>query len=158
MSTDVLTGTLTEKPPSANKLYSVNQFGREFLTKAGRAYRNSVREALRGQWALTSFQLRLDDAYDIDFWFFLPDVFNATWGEKKGAERRFKTRDVTNLVKVLEDVLKELLGVDDANACEVHLHKRPSETTEIRVIVRRLDEEELLCMLPPEQQSRFVLR
>ena len=57
----------------------------------------------------------------LSVYYFLPALFNKGWPSK--AKTRFKRRDVSNLVKVLEDVLSECLGIDDSCFTEEYIQK-----------------------------------
>ena len=66
--------------------------------------------------------LKKDAPYKLHLDFFMPALYNKGWPDK--AKTRFKRRDVTNLVKVFEDVICEVYGIDDCQFTQVVLRKK----------------------------------
>lgn len=108
----LLRGVIGGVPPSSNHLYSGQQ--RRFITKVGRAYKNNARSELAQQW-INEQQPSGDDAHMLILRFFLPAVLNGTYGKKGGASSRFKRIDLSGLIKIVEDVVVEVTGADDAS-------------------------------------------
>ena len=91
-------------PPSVNHLYANTPNGR-IKTKAGQQYKRDLGEELQLQRA----RLRCPDPpYEVWLWFLFPD------------KRR---RDVSNMVKALEDNVSEYLGYNDSLHHAMHLYK-----------------------------------
>lgn len=73
---------------------------------------------------------------------FFPALYNASWPAE--AKTRFKRRDASNLVKVVEDLVARSLGIDDACFVEVVVRKKdgPTENREgLDIIIERLTDE-----------------
>jgi len=65
--------------------------------------------------------LQKDTGYRLSLYFYMPSLFNK--GYPKKAKTKYKRRDVTNLVKVFEDLLCDVYGIDDSAFLEVALRK-----------------------------------
>ena len=91
-------------PPTTNKLYYNTPHGRA-LTKAGRIYKLSVHEHL---WEIHALNHLPRAPYTLSMWFMLPD------------RRR---RDLSNMVKALEDALASYLRYDDSLHHVLNLYK-----------------------------------
>jgi Holliday junction resolvase RusA-like endonuclease len=61
----------------------------------------------------TPYELRLE--------FHLPALVNKGWPKK--AKTKYKRKDVSNLIKIIEDLLSWCLGVDDSCFLEVSVRK-----------------------------------
>ncbi len=108
----LLCGVVEGVPPSSNHLYSGQQ--RRFITKVGKAYKNRARSELAQQW-IQETQPSPNDAHMLILRFFLPTILNGTFGKKRGASTRFKRVDLSGLIKIVEDVVVEVTGADDAS-------------------------------------------
>ncbi len=105
-------------PPSTNNAYVNTPRGRRLSQKA-RAYKRDVQERLmEAGWR--NFHLRLP--LSLSIWYYLPDD-----------KRR---RDISNMVKILEDAIAEFMGYDDSRNAEIHLYRRVSEYGVPCVMVR----------------------
>ncbi len=60
-------------------------------------------------------------AYVLHIDFFMPSLVNK--GYPKKAKTKYKRRDVTNLVKVFEDLICQVYGIDDCQFVDVRLRK-----------------------------------
>lgn len=56
--------------------------------------------------------LSADKPFRFHLHIFLPTLYNKGW--PKQAETRFKKRDSSNLVKVVEDLVSRSIGIDDS--------------------------------------------
>lgn len=84
-----------------------------------------VKSELVKYWAFNATKLNKDKAHVLIVYFYLPKLFTSGWPKK--ADNRFVRKDLTNMVKVLEDILAEVVGVDDSSTMDVHLYKREDE-------------------------------
>ncbi len=134
-------------PPSVNKLYTVHR-GRKILTKAGRDYKTSFIASCGGLDPVELMQFQADSAgyYDFHIWCYLPylDLYNAGYGENKRTKYPFKKLDVSNFIKLAEDCVMGLCGLDDRCNWSVHAHKREAHDSQHRLVavLQPLDIEE----------------
>lgn len=115
-----LTATLTEFPPSANRMYIRTRRG-TILSKEARKFKADALVQLLKEW-MFSPKLEKHLPYKLTLRFYFPKVENSGWPKK--AKNRFVKRDVSNLIKVLEDVVAQATGVDDSNTTEVVVYKK----------------------------------
>jgi crossover junction endodeoxyribonuclease RusA len=93
-------------PPSMNHLYPTNKLGRRFLSKRGAAYHEAVAVELLHQRIPRD---RLDGRIALSLYLSPPD------------KRR---RDISNLVKCLEDALTSAgVWVDDCQVDDLHVRR-----------------------------------
>lgn len=112
----VLDGFIPVLPPSTNQAYRYTPRG----VLKSRKTRNF--ETLAKSQLLQYFDFRqeaLDENKPALLWlqFRLPALTNASWPGK--AKRRYKRRDTSNMIKLVEDIVADCLGVDDS--CFVHV-------------------------------------
>jgi hypothetical protein len=120
-------------PPSSNAAYFNLPKGGRVLTKAGKKYIAETKDHLARNYMKELTFFKKDAPYLVVFRFYLGRVQNAEWATGK-AESRYKRIDVTNRVKLLEDCLKEVAGIDDSQHMRVILDKQEgAERTEIWV-------------------------
>ena len=112
--------TLTEFPPSANRLYVRTRRG-TILSKEARKFKADATIQLMKKWMFGP-KAEKDRAYRLTLLFYFPKVETAGWPKK--AKNRFVKKDVSNLIKVLEDVIAQAVGVDDSNTLEVLVYKK----------------------------------
>ena len=129
-----------ELPISVNALY-FHKGGRRILSSAGRRFKNKF-VAERGgasEWALMSFKANPEDAYELHIWFYLQDknLYNLTYGQDKRVKSPFKDVDTSNMIKLLEDCISQLVGIRDRNNFTVIAHKRTATDSERLVAVLR---------------------
>ena len=91
-------------PPSLNNLYANTPTGRR-MSKEGREYKQEVHKHLNYQRVRPRCP---QPRYEVWLWFLMPD------------RRR---RDLSNLVKAIEDVVSNYLGYDDSLHDAMHLYK-----------------------------------
>jgi hypothetical protein len=134
-------------PVSVNKLFAVSR-GRKILTSAGRDYKTAFVASRGGVDPIEFMQFEADPEgyYDLHIWCFLPygDIYNAGFGKSKNTKYPFKKLDVSNYIKLAEDCIAGLAGVDDRNNWSVHAHKREAHDGHHRLvaILQPLDIEE----------------
>ncbi len=102
-------------PPSINHAwFNLPRRGRS-LKPAGKKYKNEVQTLLAQKYPKELMTFHKHEPYLVFFRIHLEAIENATWGAaKKAAENRYKKNDVTNRIKILEDVISEVTGVDDS--------------------------------------------
>lgn len=122
--------TLNELPPSVNDMYIHTKFGPK-LSAHARKFFARAHMALAAQMRLGTV-LDPSKAYHLRLRFRLPVLENAGWPNTK---TRFKTRDVSNLVKVTEDVIAHVLNINDSNFIAEQFHKVWSEQPGVDIVV-----------------------
>jgi Holliday junction resolvase RusA-like endonuclease len=115
-----LRGELGRLPPSANKIYVNTRNGRRKSQEA-KEYIVWASTELAKQWAFLP-KLDRNRPYSLEMRFYLTKVENDGWAERK-TKTRYVKRDVTNLVKLLEDIISKASGVDDSATMESHVYK-----------------------------------
>ena len=105
-------------PVSVNKLYFFRG-GRRRLSAEGRKFKVSF-VTTRGGCSLQNlieFTGTSDDKYCLRLWFCMsPDrLYNTKYGKDKRIKSPFKDIDVSNMVKLIEDSISELIGIRDRN-------------------------------------------
>lgn len=100
------------------KALSINKAfcGRRFKTKEAKSYEKEL-------WILlpTQTQIEGEVAITLEFWL-----------------KYYKTTDVSNLVKLLEDIIvKKGYIEDDRKVIEMHLYKYPSKENKIRITISK---------------------
>ncbi len=140
-----LTATISKLPPSTNRLYSSKTFkknGRLITTKTlspeARKYIALASKELGKQWMFKE-KPKPDVPYELTLVFYLEQLEHKTWPAK--ATTRYVKRDVSNLIKLLEDIVAKASGVDDACTLDLHVFKRLDEDNpRVEVALRSIDE------------------
>lgn len=136
---------LTDIPVSSNSIYMRGQHGRTVLTTAGAAYKTRTQVEL-GKLMMNVPALDPQSPYRVEFHFELPNIFTDSFGrtlksgkvDKTAAKWRFEKQDVSNLRKLLEDVLAKVICVDDSTTCSSATTKRWGPTPRVTIIVTEL--------------------
>jgi len=132
-------------PPSSTHAYFHRPGGGRALSQQGKEFKNSTQAYLAQNYGRDLKGVVPNQPYLVYIRFSLPQLQNATWsGGKKGASTRYKRVDVSNRVKLLEDVLTTVTGVDDANTMVLITQKREGPKEETMVIICDLKEGEAL--------------
>ena len=118
--TIVFKGYVPALPPSVNAMYVHTRRG-PVQSKALKQFKVKAKLALAEQIPLTYAGVDPGQAYKLTLIVHLPALENKGW--PKSAKTRYKRRDVSNLIKVMEDVLSDSLGIDDANFVRVVAEK-----------------------------------
>jgi Holliday junction resolvase RusA-like endonuclease len=109
-----ITFYLPDLPPSVNRLYVPNGFGGKRLSTAGKAWRARALLDLTKQCMFASAGvLDTEKAYVLELTFLFEPLINKGW--PKTAKTRFRKKDASNYVKLLEDCVSCATGVDDSN-------------------------------------------
>lgn len=132
-------------PPSANNAYFNLPKGGRALTKEGKKFKNETQTYLAQRYPEELRKFEKNKPYLVYMRFYFSDVQNATWGKPKGAESRYKRVDASNRAKLLEDVIKDVSGVDDSNTQVLILEKRQAKAGQqerTEVFIWNLENEE----------------
>lgn len=102
-------------PISINAFYMTIKKGKRTIraiTKEGRAYKKESVAHLVRRYPSELAKMEKDQPYLVVARLHFKSILNKSWPET--AKTRYKKLDGTNRVKVLEDVISEATGVDDA--------------------------------------------
>ena len=130
-------------PVSVNSLY-FHKGKRRILSAAGRKFKNKFIAELGGadKWSLMSFTADPEAAYELCIWFYMKeaDLYNLTYGKDKRVKSPFKDVDTSNMIKLLEDCISQLVGIRDRNNFSVLAHKRLAENhSRLVAVLKPLD-------------------
>lgn len=103
-------------PPTSNHIYVTNRWGRRFLSKEAKSFKNRFSTEVVPNYLHLISQLNPNSIYHVEWRFFFTDdkIVNKTFGAKSGAKMRYKKLDLTNRLKLIEDCLVEALAIDDS--------------------------------------------
>jgi Holliday junction resolvase RusA-like endonuclease len=131
-------------PPTSNNIYTSSS-GKRVKTTQARSWQNrAVKEIMRQSGLTIQSEFDPNRMYWLDLHFFFEAVINKGWnerwqrGKKQGqrkAETKWKRIDLGNRLKLLEDTVKNAVGVDDSATFVLHLTK-DCDPTNPRVEVR----------------------
>ena len=109
-------------PPSSNAIYRKrgNMPGL-YLTKDAKRYRTQATQILLENHAMDVQRLDADLVYRLGLVFHL-QALNKGW--PKTAKSRYKKVDLSNRIKLLEDVLKDVTQIDDSQTFEITVVKK----------------------------------
>lgn len=120
-------------PPTSNNIYANRSGGGRVKTTEARSWQNrAVKEILRQSHLSIQSEFDPTRMYWLDLLFYFKEVINRGWNErwkrgpKKGqrkAENKWKKIDLGNRLKLLEDTIKDVTGVDDSSTFVLHLTK-----------------------------------
>ncbi len=142
-------------PESVNKLY-FNKGGRRVLSSAGRKFKQAFVAARGGSGDLEFMNLEVEPnaAYELHLWFYVSyeRLYNVTFGSDGRVKSPYSDMDTSNMVKLIEDAIAELVGIRDRNNFTVMAHKREAFDGPERVVafLRPLDLEN-----DPYDESNF---
>lgn len=109
-----------ELPPSSNKIY----FRGTILTKVAREYAERFSYHVTRDYLHLANELDRDAIYGVELRFYFDTLVNSSWNnpavpEKKRAKSRYKKIDLSNRVKLLEDCIRDFMGIDDSQTFEM---------------------------------------
>jgi len=107
-------------PPSTNKAY-FNKYGKQVLSKVGRAFKKMVSAHVASNYPTECATFKKNAPYLVYLRVYIPQLENKTWPDK--CKTRYKVLDSTNRVKLVEDALKDALGIDDSQHIAFLVHK-----------------------------------
>jgi len=84
-----------------------------------------------------AFRAEPEAAYELRICFYLREenLYNLTYGKDKRVKSPFKDVDTSNMIKLLEDCISQLVGIRDRNNFTVIAHKRLAADSEYLVAV-----------------------
>lgn len=133
--------TFDQMPPSINKLYFHRQ-GRRIMSAAGRRWKNMFVACRGGVSVMTLENIQIDptDELKLEMFFYFPrnDIYSSGWGKDKRVKSPFRRLDISNLIKITEDSISDVLGIDDRANFTVVAHKMISEEGEGRWMKAKL--------------------
>lgn len=112
-------------PPTTNHAYVAMRGGGRRLSDEGRAYKAQVRIRLQARHRKEMASLQTDVAYGMRICLYMSNLRNA--GYPKSAKNRYKTVDVSNRIKLLEDAFAEAGGFDDSQIFSLTVEKVESD-------------------------------
>lgn len=121
-------------PPSSNTAWFNLPRGGRTLSTAGKKFKTETKAFLAQHYVDKLIHFAKDEPYTVFFRIHVAELENTTWGKKNGAESRYKRNDVTNRIKLLEDVIAEVTGVDDTHTMTFVIQKvkaSPKEKVEV---------------------------
>lgn len=131
-----------ELPVSINKLY-YSRGGRRMMTARGQRFKTQF-VASRGGCSvenLMKFGGTTKDKYCLRLWFRMPHKSLHANTNDKRVKYCFKKVDVSNLVKLIEDCVSELTGIDDRNNWVVICQKVEDENEGVDALLEILDKD-----------------
>jgi Holliday junction resolvase RusA-like endonuclease len=120
-------------PPTSNNIYVDRAGGGRTKTTEARSWqRRATKDIMRQSDLTIQAEFDPDRMYWMDLHFFFAAVINKKWqerykrGPKKGqrkGENKWKKIDLSNRIKLLEDTVRNAVGVDDCSTFVLHLTK-----------------------------------
>ena len=127
-------------PPSANNAYFNLSGGGRTLTTKGKRFKRETAAYLVQTYPQELRWFKKNVAYGLAVKFCFTDLENKTWPEK--ATTRYKKIDVSNRLKLLEDVLVEVGGIDDSQHMSIFMSERPGPAEHTTLWVWELEDAE----------------
>lgn len=135
--------TIPGIPPSANEAYSTvlkKKGGKiipiRMLSSKAKKYKREAEAFLVRSYPIELRFFTPNEPYGILVQFLMKGVENKTFGKGKGgAQNRYKKIDVSNRLKVVEDVIASAAGVDDSQNMIEIIHKTQHHYEETRIWV-----------------------
>jgi len=139
-----------ELPPSINNAYMhvriFNKKGggggggvKQVLTDAGRKFKKEATAHLSKKYPLALATLKENKPYTILLRFTVSALENKGW--VNGTTDRYKRNDATNRIKILEDVLVDVSGVDDKHFMLVACQKVQGQVEGTDIYIWSTEEE-----------------
>lgn len=128
-------------PPTTNKAY-FSKGGRLHLSAEGRGFKAKVISHLTERYPKELRFFKKNNPYLIYLRLYMDDLENKGWPEK--CQNRYKVFDATNRLKLVEDALKEVTGIDDSHHVAFLVEKRsctPGASVHVEIRAWNLEEE-----------------
>lgn len=107
-------------PPSTNHAYRNGAFGRRVLSSVGAAYKKDITARVTQEVALGP-PMSKDRGWMV--WITVTtSILSQGWPKK--AKNRYKTLDATNRIKLIEDAVKDGIGLDDSCTLRFIIEKK----------------------------------
>ena len=116
----VYQANLTILPPSANKMYTKTRNGL-IQSKEMKVFLAQASVELLRQLPLSFQTPDQNKPHRLVLDLFLPALYNS--GFPKSTPNRYRRRDASNLVKVVEDLISRTVGIDDSCFVSVLVNK-----------------------------------
>lgn len=130
-----------ELPPSSNKIY----FRGTILTRKAREYAERFSFEVTRQYLHLINQINPQGIFALQIHFYFESLLNETYGdlrvpEKKRAKTRYKKLDLSNRIKLLEDCVRDAIGVDDSHTFELQTLKAMDRNNpRVEIFIREVD-------------------
>jgi hypothetical protein len=133
-------------PVSINKLYFARG-GRKILSAEGRQFKNAFLSVggncpfdLLGSWQHDEY-----DRYVLRIWLKMnrSRLINARYGSDKRVKSPYKVVDASNMVKLVEDSISELIGINDRSNWVVITQKWESEEEGVDALFYKTTEDRM---------------
>jgi Holliday junction resolvase RusA-like endonuclease len=125
-------------PPSSNTIYRRRGHNPGmYLSQEAKKYKVECSKILISEHLTEIQDLDGDRVYRLELVFYLKAVLNAGWPQK--ARSRYKRIDLSNRIKLLEDVIKDATSVDDCQHFELLVSKRQADPPEDERVEVRLE-------------------
>lgn len=130
-------------PPSSNNAYFNLPGGGRAPKAATKKFQNEVKTHLAQHFVqeLRGFVPNNPYVVLLRLHFKSEDIFNPKW-QKTPKASRYKKTDGTNRIKIIEDVLKDVAGVDDSCTMSFIVQKRPAPEERTELFIWNTDTEE----------------
>lgn len=134
-------------PPSSNQIY-VNKRGGggRFLSTPAEQYKTTVKAYLGEHYMMEISNLNPEAIYSVTFNFLLSkdQILNKGFGKKKnGAKTKYKKIDASNRIKLLEDCLKDVTGIDDSQFFSVTAQKWFAKEPRVVIYLEEMNQSEI---------------
>ena len=126
-------GFIDKLPPSSNHIKAVYR-GRLTTTNKAKEYKIYAFEQLK---EFEPPEFGRNDPLRLRLTFRFKNLVNKTWPNGK-AKYRYRKRDVSNLVKLLEDVVSTYLEIDDSQILEIVARKVQSDEEGVVIWVEKM--------------------
>jgi hypothetical protein len=110
--------------PKTNHLYITLPNRSRTMSADGKKFKTLAKDHLAKNYHRELAIFRPNRPYVIAAIFYFRELENRTFGQPKGAESRYKKQDATNCIKLVEDIVSSVSGVDDSCTLEVLIVKR----------------------------------
>lgn len=122
-------------PPSTNKIYRTNRYGRRFLTSEGEAYKSYFKRFLIDNYFNQINNLNIHGIYSLEITLYMKeeDLVNKKFGKDKRIKSAYKTLDADNRIKLIQDGLAEAIGIDDSRFFSTSSTKMISDEVKVEL-------------------------
>lgn len=132
-------------PPSVNAAYAnIRGTNKRTLTTEGKAFKKQAAVLLMQKYSKELATLKPDVAYWLCVRLSMTNIYNKGWPTT--AKTRHKTQDVSNRIKLLEDVLKDVSGIDDAQNMGVYAEKYQADEESTTIVIVTSEEPPNIAM------------
>ncbi len=115
-----------DMPPTDNQIHWNNPWGGRSLTTKAKKYKRDVKKHIAK--LILKSRATVDFVPDVPYTaiikIFFKKVEHETWGQKRGAKRRYEKIDPGNRQKLVIDAVMSAIGIDDTHIFREVLVKR----------------------------------